>query len=780
MGLRRLPELGYQGAAGNGEIRTIIHSDTSESSQIPYQSEGSNTWMLLQPEDSEDLDYKWSLLAHDTCGNSWTFLPPDSSMRIQIVYRTHWAPHTSIDTKVDETLHKPKSPKSHICSRCESIISDLPEYIPDFPDGVGIAHIGLLDESEISACSFCRLMASIKPKGLKSKTTYILSATRWLAPRGWSPAQSHSSSILFGVTEQIDSWKDNSKNLQSPPERLYSREDGVDMFRSVLEVACPVAGTKDMDGRSYAFSARPAPGKLIDISLLSKWLEDCLSEHTDCNHQTTTPGLLVNPMAPALPIRLIDCETRHLVNSDTESAYIALSYVWGMPASIEKEFVNDSQLAQHLPQTIEDAITVTLSQKVKYLWIDRYCIDQKDAEEKHHQIANMHQIYRSARLTIIAAAGKDPNHGLPGIGKTERTQQRLTAKVGMYNLTSTAINPRTIVQESKWYSRAWTFQEAIFSRRVLIFTDQEACFECSTVTRWETLEVAQIYTKLPRIFFNLAPYRPYNPRIDNLIAEYSMRDLTFDADALNGILAVLRYFEQLVIPVYHYWGIPILHKESVPSFKSYTFGFLAGLCWNSRSPSRRRPQFPSWSWAGWTGSISFVRSEGPFRYNNFLHSRTQIDIDVDGMMIDFERFIALVAKGLDLPQPKSIRISAYIIRVLCKKQLPRSKVIVPINVTKSTEDDEFQVTENYEFQVTWNDNRRECEPTSSWVVTQEFKGLIIGESCKGIFVLIIARSPGQSKEGRQYGRVGEMTISSSSAGYMEVQDYATYESIELV
>lgn len=41
--------------------------------------------------------------------------------------------------------------------------------------------------------------------------------------------------------------------------------------------------------------------------------------------------------------------------------------------------------------------------RYRYLWVDRYCIDQDDVAEKKEQIAQMDRIYRGAELTIIAA-----------------------------------------------------------------------------------------------------------------------------------------------------------------------------------------------------------------------------------------------------------------------------------------------------------------------------------------------------------------------------------------
>lgn len=42
-----------------------------------------------------------------------------------------------------------------------------------------------------------------------------------------------------------------------------------------------------------------------------------------------------------------------------------------------------------LPRTIQDACTVTRQLGMRYLWIDRYYIEQHDAVERHNQIRQM-------------------------------------------------------------------------------------------------------------------------------------------------------------------------------------------------------------------------------------------------------------------------------------------------------------------------------------------------------------------------------------------------------
>ncbi|KAI9768672.1 MAG: hypothetical protein M1839_003980 [Geoglossum umbratile] len=73
-----------------------------------------------------------------------------------------------------------------------------------------------------------------------------------------------------------------------------------------------------------------------------------------------------------------------------------------------------------IPTTVRDAIEVVKALGERYLWVDSVCIAQDSAEDKRHVIGNMHMIYSSATLTIVAADGKDAEAGLPGLHSNSR------------------------------------------------------------------------------------------------------------------------------------------------------------------------------------------------------------------------------------------------------------------------------------------------------------------------------------------------------------------------
>lgn len=116
-----------------------------------------------------------------------------------------------------------------------------------------------------------------------------------------------------------------------------------------------------------------------------------------------------------------------------------------------------------IPATIQDAMTVTVTLGHRYLWVDRYCVDQSDPEEKQQQIQQRGQIYGASAVTIIAAAGADPSHGLPGVGSRSRMQTPISRVIRGRIMVGMHHDARVLVASSVWNTRAWTYQEAMLS-----------------------------------------------------------------------------------------------------------------------------------------------------------------------------------------------------------------------------------------------------------------------------------------------------------------------------
>lgn len=374
----------------------------------------------------------------------------------------------------------------------------------------------------------------------------------------------------------------------------------------------------------------------INFGNLKAKLSCCLADHgTHCNtrEKSFIQGLHV-----------INCKTRMIELAEDETEYVALSYVWGKygasknaailneaDAFAQRQPTNKTTFPRELPRklelTIEDAIQVTLEMGFSFLWVDKYCIDENNPEEKNRHIRNMDSIYQDAAFTIIAAAGDDADHGLPGVSTRPRTS-RTTCRVGnflvlsggLHNGTETEYRPNQtdVLAQSRWNSRAWTYQEGLLSRRCLVFTDEQASFACrltmvadgsetrpipASFSLEKQLHSGFLWQEIAAVGVGSRP-----AEIASRIYEYSQRQLTWPDDILNAFSGILRAFEKMDPPTYHLWGVPILSgtrgsddegsRRPADVNRPLCDGFLRGLLWKANSPCVRRAGFPSWSWAG--------------------------------------------------------------------------------------------------------------------------------------------------------------------------------------
>ena len=260
--------------------------------------------------------------------------------------------------------------------------------------------------------------------------------------------------------------------------------------------------------------------------------------------------------------RLIDCKARQVIVAQPGCEYLALSYVWGTKTRTSIGSLGD---LDNCPKVIIDSMDVTLNLSFRYLWVDRYCIDQLDDEDKQHQIRQMDLIYANAVATIIAAAGDDPEYGLPGVNGTLRKHQPQIHVCG-HLLASTLPHPSRSVSDSKWATRGWTYQEGILSKRRIVFTDDQVIFECNGMHTLESqaLPLDVLHTSDKGRFRDRSPSRRL--QVENAQCRYNARsslnsaerELSHPADALNAMQGIFQMFLKAKTPIYHIEGVPLV------------------------------------------------------------------------------------------------------------------------------------------------------------------------------------------------------------------------------
>ncbi|KAI1477501.1 HET-domain-containing protein [Daldinia eschscholtzii] len=498
------------------------------------------------------------------------------------------------------------SPDNDICIRCRGVTWDHiinPNKMSTDPYlWVSESH----EELKSSSCPICRLFANIKPPSLDGKFCPLLSQRAcWIQCRSrWKTDVSQSSKLIhFG-----------------------------DASTGTLEVSRPGQtiniGIQRIDARNISF----------------KRLQDCVSycrrNHNQACIRPTFP--------PASSFRVIDCKhpEQGIISAPPACRYAALSYVWG----------DDTELytSNIYPQVILDAIKVTLSMGLQYLWVDRHCINQNSTIDKHYQISQMGNIYANSEITIIAAAGTDATYGLPGISRP-RKQQSEEVINGMSFLEGFP-HPVHAVKESMWARRGWTYQEGYLSPRRLIFTDFGVWYLCDKIclAEHEKVPIMKI-SSLPTI--EIRTFTPHPDLNDyysttrtraaiDMIVEYSRRELRYSSDALDAMLGVLQFLETK--GVYSIWGTIIYEDRAI-------------INWQHKYPTKRRSGFPSWSPLGW---------EGPIRVDTFLgYNEFEISLGDNTSPLVDKHPVSPITGGstrIGKDAPRHLHLTGYVVDLLLK------------------------------------------------------------------------------------------------------------------
>lgn len=502
-----------------------------------------------------------------------------------------------------------------LCEKCSTIEFDaMFKQKPKTNGGFWGPNVGKLSaDSRCPLCIFLVVMSpSITPPlDAKSNAAYC----KWQETRQESFLVALSPSHIFG----IQNGKSSSYQSKRPSQDLLSvltvlpgwiwDADDKKLCHQFWEQPHLDPGfilLEDSSSDPVGFSGQVVSSSEVNMSQILGWISYCELKHKKHCAPSKT--------ATFTGLKIINCESRQIALSSDDRPYIALSYVWGAENA---SFT--STKSKHLPEicdkVVEDAIEVVKRLGYLYLWVDKYCIDQNDAADKHHQIANMDSIYAGAYLTIVCAAGDSASHGLPGVGTTMRTSQpRLL--LGLHHLVSSCPNPRKTIASSKWMSRAWTYQEGLLSKRRLIFTEHQVYFQCSGMHCFESMNLPLDYlhtkpgmharnsrfregTTFARVFPLVSIARKPEDYL-NRVNEYVQRDMSYDSDALNAILGVLKVFEKSESPVYHHWGVPLFSLSTSYSEKSeWISNYSIGLAWQFDTVAERRRGQPSWSWVGW-------------------------------------------------------------------------------------------------------------------------------------------------------------------------------------
>ena len=333
----------------------------------------------------------------------------------------------------------------------------------------------------------------------------------------------------------------------------------------------------------------------VDLGFFKQCLSTCQNSRS---HQKTC-GKALNisqdfsrKQWPLVLVDVVHEKLEVLSTGKFEPAYIALSHVWGHlaidPTEVVYEESNKERLQKpgslkhvKLAATIRDAMRIVKNMDQRYLWVDKLCVNQTQSEEKEHVIKTMGRIYSRALFTIVDGDSNDSQSGLLRQDRDISHQITATIRPDLVLFLPTSM-PGDL---SKWESRAWTFQEKMLSRRMLVFSCGFAQWQCQEGV-WredvnardvnkQALAISHSYFKESEQSIGLwnqqkygLRYDPYDGsvRLDRTLAfsqyaqcvyDYSMRTIGKPGeilDACAGILGILGSEDRLNTKFLH--GLP--------------------------------------------------------------------------------------------------------------------------------------------------------------------------------------------------------------------------------
>jgi hypothetical protein len=394
-----------------------------------------------------------------------------------------------------------------------------------------------------------------------------------------------------------------------------------------------------------------------NFELAKSWLETCMGSHSTCGKAEDMP----------LPTRLLDVggqdgrEPFLKITDDQRGKYVALSYCWGLSEPFVttmdslKQNLEEIPMAK-LPKTLQDAVIITRKLGIQYLWIDALCIiqarykgDRQALRDWQREGSRMATVYGNAWLTIGAGSAADKEDGC--FTPRPLDYPRCEVALGEGNPSESSTNGSKLhiyarlppsQSEGPLHLRAWTFQEAVLSPRMLVYSEAQIVYRCKTISVWEnsrssrvtgsSLQVAHPPSFFARWIFSESRQSESDHILDNwyraLELDFSSRLITRDSDKLPAMSGLAHRIEWIIGGEY----CAGLWKSDM----------IRGLLWKCQNvipigkgryltqPAEYRA--PSWSWAALNGPIFYGHSGQA--YLRWIKERNQYPAKIVSVRLD--------------------------------------------------------------------------------------------------------------------------------------------------
>ena len=344
--------------------------------------------------------------------------------------------------------------------------------------------------------------------------------------------------------------------------------------------------------------------------------------------------------------------------------YTALSHCWGIP-SLKPIKTTSSNLEAHingidfadLPPSFRDAVTVTKSLGIRYLWIDSLCIIQDSVDDWATESSLMADIYQSATLTIAGSCAKDSRQGLFGTrdsiyagnsillpgqeGLPEDDKIIIQFYRKHFESFKSPPEPLEFTIQKHFTeplgTRAWTLQERLLSKRTIFYDNTQLFWECQSARYIEgwTKDLKQM--KVDKMARKGMQFQRVNKptfsdelgilgaKMDNghngqtrwrhttlarycwwyeMLEEYRSRDITVATDALPALSGIAKQFATKTGDAYvaGIWRGDFLGgltwRVDIPSGEPLMQRYQTFINQKATGPQPIEECFaPSWSWA---------------------------------------------------------------------------------------------------------------------------------------------------------------------------------------
>ncbi|KAL0938480.1 het domain protein [Colletotrichum truncatum] len=272
-----------------------------------------------------------------------------------------------------------------------------------------------------------------------------------------------------------------------------------------------------------------------------------------------------------------------------------------------------------LPKTFQDAIRITRSLGIPYLWIDSLCIVQDDPEDWQEEASKMKDVYAGSILTIAASDGEDshwgclPNdeHSIEVVPGEYSNKTRSSGKQGLKPNTPEVdvrvysfdmgenstrsrkhamvrlqgLSPHSARRRAHLSTRGWVLQEQILSRRTIHCMDNEVHWQCRCL----------YHTQSGQIFHGDGSEYGFGLHQETTVPttlqmwpkwaeDYSRRSFTILTDRIPAYAGITKYYQS------------IMGQEPLLGIRQDSLA--KDLSWLRAGPERGTIgiSLPSWTW----------------------------------------------------------------------------------------------------------------------------------------------------------------------------------------